>query len=106
MKERLETGTYSATPGVLPRETDAGVCIDLDTRCAGWAASGECEKNAGWMTGAESDNAGACRLSCKVCRPCDGGDEACYFENRAKAGYLHLSDEVRAMTGRALPAQY
>ncbi len=34
-------------------------CADLDTRCSGWAASGECTKNAGFM----SDQ---CRISCKV----------------------------------------
>jgi hypothetical protein len=106
MEQRKNSGKYSATPGVMTRAADPGVCMDIDERCEGWARTGECERNAGWMTGAESDNAGACRQACKVCRVCKEGEAACYFENRSKAGYLHLSDEVKAMTGRELPIQF
>ncbi|MEO2193055.1 MAG: hypothetical protein ABGY24_11465 [bacterium] len=35
---------------------------------------------------------GACRLACKVCRPCERGDWACQDENRVRGGYLPLFD--------------
>lgn len=35
-------------------------CVDADTNCPGWAKSGECTNNAGFMTK-------KCRLSCKEC---------------------------------------
>ncbi|GAB4816143.1 hypothetical protein N2152v2_003189 [Parachlorella kessleri] len=37
-------------------------CHDSDTRCGGWAAAGECERNAGFM-------GEHCRISCKLCTP-------------------------------------
>ncbi|GAQ82073.1 Oxoglutarate/iron-dependent oxygenase [Klebsormidium nitens] len=45
-------------PKVVP-----GQCADLDGRCPGWAATGECTKNPGYMVG----STGHCRKSCRVC---------------------------------------
>lgn len=39
-----------------------GDCIDGDTRCAAWAAQGECTANPGFMLT-------SCRLSCNTCEP-------------------------------------
>jgi 2OG-Fe(II) oxygenase superfamily len=106
MRKRQESGVYEATPGVLDRKDDPGVCMDVDSRCVEWAKSGECTKNPGYMTGADSENVGACRLACQTCQKCAEDDNACYFENRSKAGYLHLADEVKKLTNRDLPAQF
>jgi hypothetical protein len=106
MRKRQESGVYEATPGVLDRKDDPGVCMDVDSRCADWAKAGECTKNPGYMTGADSENVGACRLACQSCQKCAEGDAACYFENRSKAGYLHLADEVKKLTNRDVPAQF
>ena len=38
-------------------------CVDLHPECAGWAAAGECKRNAGFMIG----DTGHCRASCKAC---------------------------------------
>lgn len=89
-----------------PREYDAGVCIDANPKCEEWAAAGECSHNARYMTGEGTDTAGACRKSCKTCKVCKHGDVQCYHNNRAEAGYLHLSDEVKQMTGLELPVQF
>ena len=44
-----------------------GVCDDEDTNCAGWAKSGECEKNPAYMTGDGRENDGHCAFSCGTC---------------------------------------
>lgn len=102
-KNKKETGVHAK---LLPREDDPGVCIDVEEKCGEWAEEGECEKNSGFMTGRGTDSAGACRKSCKVCTVCADADLACYKKNRESAGYLHLVDEVRQITGRDLPAQF
>jgi hypothetical protein len=89
-----------------PREEDAGVCMDTHEKCAEWAASGECSKNPMYMRGEGSDSAGACRLACGLCQACAVGDAACYHNNRAKAGYLDLTQEVFQLTGQHLPVQF
>lgn len=48
---------------------DPGLCADADPNCEGWAKSGECERNARFMTG-DLGNPGACSLSCGGCKPC------------------------------------
>lgn len=48
---------------------DPGLCADADPNCKGWAKSGECERNAKFMTG-DLGNPGACSLSCGKCKPC------------------------------------
>ena len=40
-------------------------CEDHNKECAHWAASGECEKNPGYMVGNDSD--GVCLRSCHKC---------------------------------------
>ena len=37
-------------------------CVDGEAHCSGWAADGECDKNAGFMRS-------SCRASCGVCEP-------------------------------------
>ncbi|KAF8057290.1 Abcc2 [Scenedesmus sp. PABB004] len=46
--------------GAPPRRPTG--CADEHVSCASWAASGECDKNAGYMSV-------SCRLSCKLCDP-------------------------------------
>jgi len=42
-------------------------CADQNDYCRAWAATGECEKNPGYM-------ASNCRLACKLCSPpAEGG---------------------------------
>lgn len=98
-KERAEGGG-SASPQDV--RGDAGVCMDIDSRCPEWAAAGECEKNPSYMTGEGAHIAGACRLACRVCRECAPEDSACYWENRQRAGFLNIQDEVLSITGRPL----
>lgn len=76
-------------PTDMPR--DPGYCKDVNENCAMWAARGECESNAKFMTGLP-DSVGACRLSCKACEQCSEGDRACYNRNREAAGYLVLEE--------------
>lgn len=78
-------------PQDMPR--DPGYCVDLDEKCAMWAAKGECESNAKYMTGLP-DSVGACRLSCKACEECSEGDRACYNRNREALGYLVLNESA------------
>ena len=57
-------------------------CVDTEPRCAGWADSGECQANPGYMLL-------NCRLSCDECTPvapidCVDSDDLC--ELRAAAG--------------------
>lgn len=82
------------------------MCMDVEDKCREWAEAGECENNAGYMTGKGTDSVGACRKSCGGCKVCSDADVECYKQNREKAGYLHLADEVRQITGRDLPAQF
>jgi hypothetical protein len=37
-------------------------CADQSEHCAAWAASGECDRNAGYMRA-------SCRLACGLCAP-------------------------------------
>lgn len=90
----------------ISREDDAGVCLDTSDKCEEWAALGECTKNQMYMLGVGSDAAGACRKACGLCDVCSQGDSACYHRNREKAGYLHLTEEVKELTGRELPVQF
>lgn len=79
---------YTATKWIHENAFDTGTfktptCEDEQSRCAGWAASGECEKNPVYMMGVES--VGACSKSCcevmdrsklsdtqrRFCEPCD-----------------------------------
>jgi hypothetical protein len=102
-----ETGFYSSPEYESERRLDdPGVCVDKNTKCAEWAAAGECKKNAVYMTGEGSDAPGSCRLACKACVVCATGDVKCYQKNREAAGYLHLVDEVKALTGQDLPARF
>jgi len=48
------------TPGPPPPPPPPTTCSDRNQYCPDWAASGECERNPGWM----QEN---CRLSCGVC---------------------------------------
>lgn len=41
-------------------------CVDADPGCPGWAASGECDRNPGFMRGAAT-TLGTCRASCGDC---------------------------------------
>ena len=43
--------------------TAGEACVDLHPECVGWAASGECKRNAGFMVG----DTGHCRAACKAC---------------------------------------
>ena len=45
----------------FPSKGTAAACTDLEQQCAAWAASGECERNLGYM------KLHACRASCKSC---------------------------------------
>lgn len=65
-------------------------CKDNNENCAEWAAQGECTTNRVYMVGNVGGMVGACRLSCKACRPCAKGDRACQDENRVLGGYLPL----------------
>ena len=38
-------------------------CVDLQPECVGWAAAGECKRNAAFMVG----DTGHCRAACKAC---------------------------------------
>jgi len=67
---------------------DPGLCFDSGgPACAGWAKSGECEKNEHFMKGNGLD-LGNCMKSCGVCEPCDKGDTPCIMNNRKKIGFL------------------
>lgn len=46
-----------------------GGCVDQSEHCAAWAATGECERNAGYMRA-------SCKLSCKLCKLDDGAAAA------------------------------
>eukprot|EP00798_Chlamydomonas_sp_ICE-L_P011647 gene11647-34356_t len=65
---------------------DPGWCRDVHRRCPGWAKNGECEKNAKFMKGSNSD--GKCPASCGVCIPCDPEDMECYNNNRRAMNYV------------------
>jgi len=67
-------------------------CADYDSSCDVWAAQGECTANRVFMVGELGGGIGACRLACKVCRPCKRNDRACEDENRVRGGYLPLFD--------------
>jgi hypothetical protein len=59
---KKRTATFlGGAAGQLVASGDA--CVDLHKECRGWAASGECKKNAGFMVG----DRGQCRASCKAC---------------------------------------
>ncbi|KAG2495661.1 hypothetical protein HYH03_006261 [Edaphochlamys debaryana] len=75
-----------AKAGWAPPTPDPGWCDDFNAGCADWAASGECEKNPGYMIG-EGGQPGQCRKVCKACRVCERDDKACLSENRKKAGF-------------------
>lgn len=72
---------------------DPGLCADREATCRDWAAAGECQRNAKFMTG-DLGNPGHCALACGACTPCpkDDKDKKCYKENRRKAGFLVYSD--------------
>mmetsp|Transcript_14846 Transcript_14846/g.43598 ORF Transcript_14846/g.43598 Transcript_14846/m.43598 type:complete len:279 (+) Transcript_14846:1195-2031(+) len=74
---------------------EPGRCEDLDTRCSGWAGSGECQHNPGYMV----DGVGACRASCGACTTCGEADWGCIRENRAKGGYLDVQREEMEWLG-------
>ena len=95
---RPESYAYDAAAETPP--PDPGLCVDVEARCAEWAASGECAKNPGYMLGAAA-SPGMCRRSCRACEPCDGPDDAsgCYATNRRAAGYLVLDDAELEATG-------
>ena len=56
----LLVGGSHAFPS-FPSKGTAAACTDLEQQCAAWAASGECERNLGYM------KLHACRASCKSC---------------------------------------
>ncbi len=60
----FQPSTTSAAPGGSTRTGEA--CVDLDPSCRVWAAAGECEKNAAFMTGADG-SVGQCRNACSAC---------------------------------------
>ncbi|KAF5826531.1 hypothetical protein DUNSADRAFT_2819 [Dunaliella salina] len=68
---------------------DPGDCQDMHPLCEQWAASGECTKNADYMTGGGTGQ-GSCRRACKDCQPCALEDKQCRAANRAKGGYLNF----------------
>ena len=70
---------------------DPGACVDASALCGEWAATGECENNAPYMTG-DAGALGACRLACGTCTPCAERDAACRAANRERAGYLPLDE--------------
>eukprot|EP01025_Chloroclados_australasicus_P035645 TRINITY_DN3629_c1_g1_i3.p1 TRINITY_DN3629_c1_g1~~TRINITY_DN3629_c1_g1_i3.p1 ORF type:complete len:365 (-),score=28.26 TRINITY_DN3629_c1_g1_i3:258-1352(-) len=76
------------------RIEDPGYCVDSQQTCPAWAQAGECNKNQQYM-------ALHCRLSCGLCKKCEQGDRECYLENRDRAGYLNLFDEISSLTGVA-----
>lgn len=52
------------------RHCFADTCADLAPGCPGWAASGECQANPGFMVGdMPAGQTGKCMVSCKVCKP-------------------------------------
>eukprot|EP01025_Chloroclados_australasicus_P011084 TRINITY_DN14802_c0_g1_i4.p1 TRINITY_DN14802_c0_g1~~TRINITY_DN14802_c0_g1_i4.p1 ORF type:complete len:286 (+),score=22.14 TRINITY_DN14802_c0_g1_i4:258-1115(+) len=75
---------------------DPGICVDMHELCEGWASSGECDNNPGYMIGSSS-NLGNCRKSCRVCQECNKDDRQCYQRNRQKEGYLSLDDELQLL---------
>ena len=44
-------------------------CVDKNESCAAWAAAGECQKNAAFMSG-------TCKAACKICKPKPQGGQA------------------------------
>ena len=61
-----------------------GTCRDNNPKCPEWAAAGRCDSDSAGQEVYMKGNAtyrGHCRLSCKVCRPCAEGDEACLLGN-------------------------
>jgi len=76
-------------PRMRGKQTDPGACEDISQRCKDWSASGECEKNKGFMMG-DAQNVGACRKSCKQCEQCAANDWTCINRNRDRSGYLKL----------------
>ena len=65
-----------AAPQAPPLEqAEPDECSDADVRCAEWAASGECSKNAGFMRGSAT-GLGTCRAACGDCRVRWGRGEA------------------------------
>jgi prolyl 4-hydroxylase len=71
-------------------DTDAGGCDDLHPRCGEWTASGECQRNKGFMSG-DSNSLGTCRKSCGTCDTCASGDMDCINRNRERGGYWKLN---------------
>merc|ERR1719346_950903 len=69
---RLSCGNCPSTPTPPP-------CTDSNALCAGWAASGECQRNPGWML----EN---CRLSCGNC-PSTPTPPPCTDSNALCAGW-------------------
>ncbi len=49
-------------------------CAAANDNCSGWAQTGECEKNPQYM----QKN---CRVSCRVCTPCQENDVLCQRKN-------------------------
>jgi prolyl 4-hydroxylase len=86
-----EYKSYLTTPYVHP--PDPGHCVDLHDQCNQWAEAGECEKNKGYMLGADSTSLGACLNACKACEVCGESDKKCYDRNRANAGFLNFNPE-------------
>ncbi len=66
--------------------TDPGVCEDHHPQCSSWVASGECEKNVGFMFD-------TCRKACKACEVCGEADFDCINRNRKRGGYLPIDKE-------------
>ena len=56
----------AAAESAAPDGQPSGSCVDLHKACAQWAQSGECERNAKFMTGADG-SVGQCRESCNAC---------------------------------------
>ncbi|PNH11495.1 Prolyl 4-hydroxylase subunit alpha-1 [Tetrabaena socialis] len=73
-------------------EADAGACVDGNSRCADWAAAGECSRNKGFMAG-DLSSLGACRKSCKSCESCASSDMECINRNRERGGYWPLNKD-------------
>lgn len=66
-------------------------CEDFHAQCKTWAATGECQRNAGYMKG-DGFGLGTCRRACEECEVCGPGDTECRSRNRVRAGYLALSE--------------
>ncbi|EFN57937.1 hypothetical protein CHLNCDRAFT_142031 [Chlorella variabilis] len=79
-------GPLAPEPPMVPED-----CVDADPGCPGWAASGECDRNPGFMRGAAT-TLGTCRASCGDCVVCKPDDQTCRRENRVKAGFLPIHD--------------